>query len=144
MLIFQEHYLNFEFTPISTAVYSESVYAWGMMERFFFPCCWHDPVAAQLWTWSTFSKCCLLKLLVPVTAGLLLLSSPWHEPVSTQFCTFSTVPNDWPSNCLASLTGLPADLQKKNSLESRYSKACNKHEVFLILFDKKNFDYMPY
>ena len=50
LLIFQEQYLNFEFTPLLTKVYSESVYAWGMAERFFFPWPWHDPVAAHWWT----------------------------------------------------------------------------------------------
>ena len=50
LLIFQEQYLNFEFTPLLTKVYSESVYAWGMMERFFFPWLPHDPVVAQLFT----------------------------------------------------------------------------------------------
>ena len=135
MLIFQEQYSNFEFTPLLTKVYSESVYASGMTERFFFPNVggmaerfffpwpWHDPVVAHWWTWSTFP----LKLLEPWIVGGFLLPLPfwpvWHAPVVAHWFTVPTPPlKDWFPNCLAFLTGFPADQNKerKNVLESKY------------------------
>lgn len=100
MLLFKKQFFNFEFIPISTKVYSESVCAW-VMERFFLP---HEPVAAQLLT-------------VVIGPSYLITLPLWHEPGEAQLFTVPIGPLYCaPSKCLASLTGLLADLNKENNL----------------------------